>query len=435
MSQMRLFGSSGIRGVIGKDFTIELAESIGEAAGGMHGRIVMGRDTRTSGPMVAQAIVCGATAAGAEVHDAGMVSTPTLARAASSFGCGIMVTASHNPAQYNGVKLWNPDGSAFDTIQMEEVEDRIDSPRPGKDWRSVGRSFMLEGAERSHIDAILDGVKGSEASVVVDCGCGATFRVSPLALRELGCSVLSLNAQPDGFFPGRTPEPTEEALADLKAAVLRRKADLGIAHDGDGDRMVAVDDKGRFVSGDRLIALFASAMNASGVVAPMDASMVLDEMVGTVERCRVGDVYVAEALKRTGLDFGGEPSGTYIFPRQTYCPDGVLAGAMLASMASEQPLSERLDSLPSFPSARGSQPFKAEERGQVVERLGAEMSGLDCDRLLTLDGFRAEFPDGWLLVRLSGTEPKLRTTAEARDQEELERLQGIVRGVVGRCLA
>ncbi len=108
---------------------------------------------------------------------------------------------------------------------------------------------------------------------------------------------------------------------------------------------------------------------------------------------------------------------------------------MLASMASEQPLSERLDSLPSFPSARGSQPFKAEERGQVVERLGAEMSGLDCDRLLTLDGFRAEFPDGWLLVRLSGTEPKLRTTAEARDQEELERLQGIVRGVVGRCLA
>ena len=198
---MRLFGSSGIRGVIGDGFTIELAERIGEAVGSLHDRIVLGRDTRTSGPMVAQALVCGATAAGAEVHDAGMVSTPTLARAASKFGCGIMVTASHNPAQYNGVKLWNPDGSAFDTEQMETVEDRIDSPLPAKGWRDVGRFHILEGAERDHIEAILDGVGGSEASVVVDCGCGAAFRVSPLTLREMGCSVLSLNAQPDGFFP------------------------------------------------------------------------------------------------------------------------------------------------------------------------------------------------------------------------------------------
>ena len=385
--------------------------------------------------MVAQALVCGATAAGAEVHDAGMVSTPTLARAASKFGCGIMVTASHNPAQYNGVKLWNPDGSAFDTEQMETVEDRIDSPLPAKGWRDVGRFRILEGAERGHIEAILGGVGASEASVVVDCGCGAAFRVSPLTLREMGCSVLSLNAQPDGFFPARTPEPTEEALSDLKAAVVQRKADAGIAHDGDGDRMVAVDDRGRFVSGDRLIALFASAMNAQGVVAPMDASMVLDEMVGQVERCKVGDVYVAEALKRTGLGFGGEPSGTYIFPRQTYCPDGVLAGALLASMLSEQRLSDRLDALPSFPSARGSRPFRAEQRKELLQRLGSEMSGLDCDRLLTLDGFRAEFSDGWFLIRLSGTEPKVRTTVEARDEEEMRRLQAVMENIMGRCLA
>jgi phosphoglucosamine mutase len=189
------------------------------------------------------------------------------------------------------------------------------------------------------------------------------------------------------------------------------------------------------VSGDRLIALFASAMNAQGVVAPMDASMVLDEMVGQVERCKVGDVYVAEALKRTGLGFGGEPSGTYIFPRQTYCPDGVLAGALLASMLSEQRLSDRLDALPSFPSARGSRPFRAEQRKELLQRLGSEMSGLDCDRLLTLDGFRAEFSDGWFLIRLSGTEPKVRTTVEARDEEEMRRLQAVMENIMGRCLA
>lgn len=431
---MSLFGSSGIRGVVGEDFTVELAERLGEAVGSMHGRIVLGRDTRTTGPMISQALVCGAAAVGAEVHDAGMVSTPTLARAAGSFGCGIMVTASHNPAQYNGVKLWNPDGAAFDTPQMEAVEARLTNPAEVRGWRHVGRSFPLEGAERSHLEAIVSSVGTSTASAVVDCGCGATFRVSPLTLREMGCSVLSLNAQPDGFFPGRTPEPTEDQLADLKAAVLRREADVGIAHDGDGDRMVAVDDRGRFVDGDRLIALFASAMGARGVVAPMDASMVLDEMVGRVERCKVGDVYVAEALKRTGLDFGGEPSGTYIFPRHTYCPDGVLAGALLARMASEQPISERLDALPSFPVARESHRFEARQKEEVRDRLRQAVEGLDCDRLLTLDGFRAEFPDGWMLLRLSGTEPKLRVSVEARDREELARLTAIAQDLVGRCL-
>ncbi|NLK24962.1 MAG: phosphoglucosamine mutase [Euryarchaeota archaeon] len=431
---MSMFGSSGIRGIVGKEFTIELAEQIGEAVGSMHDRIVLGRDTRTSGPMVAQALISGAAVAGSDTYDAGMVSTPTLARAASSFGCGIMVTASHNPPQYNGVKLWSPDGSAFDTPQMEEVECRLESPRGGRDWRHVGRSYSLEGVEKAHMDSIVDSVGVSTASVVVDCGCGATCRISPLTLREMGCSVLSLNAQPDGFFPGRTPEPTENQLNDLKASVLQREADVGIAHDGDGDRMVAVDERGRFVDGDRLIALFASAMGARGVVAPMDASMVLDEIVGQVERCKVGDVYVAETLKRTGLDFGGEPSGTFIFPRETYCPDGVLAGAMLAKMVSEQSLSERLDELPSFPVARESYRFEAENKAEVLRHLKENMEGLDCDRLLTMDGFRAEYSDGWMLIRLSGTEPKLRTVVEARDDEELERLATIVHDIVGRCL-
>ncbi|NLI73974.1 MAG: phosphoglucosamine mutase [Euryarchaeota archaeon] len=432
---MQLFGSSGIRGIVGESFTIELARGIGEAVGSMYQHIVLGRDTRTTGPMMMHAIICGANSAGASVYDAGMISTPTLARATSGFDCGIMVTASHNPAQYNGIKLCNPDGSAFNTEQTKSVEERIDSPLPAKNWTDVGRVFTFEGAEKAHIEAILDDVDNSEASVVVDCGCGAAFRISPLALRELGCSVLSLNAQPDGHFPARTPEPTEDALNDLKAAVIKRGADVGIAHDGDGDRMVAIDDRGRFVSGDRLIALFASAMNVKGLVAPVDASMILDEMISKVERCRVGDIYVAEMLKQSGLEFGGEPSGTYIFPRQTYCPDGVLAGAMIASIADEQPLSERLDALPSFPSSRSSWPFRAENRIELSKCIEDEMNQLDCDRLLTMDGFRAEFSDGWILVRLSGTEPKIRTTVEARDEEELRRLTNIVDKIIDRCLA
>jgi phosphoglucosamine mutase len=432
---MSLFGSSGIRGVVGQDFTVDLTVSISEAVGSLHQSIVLGRDTRTTGPMVAQALIAGATSMGAEVHDAGMVSTPTLARAASEFDCGLMVTASHNPSQYNGVKMWNPDGSAFDSVQMNEVENRIAnrSSEP-RDWRHVGSCSTLEGAVQRHVEAIARSVGEATAKVVLDCGCGATFEVSPLTLRTLGCGVTSLNCQADGYFPGRMPEPTEEQLQDLKELVISKSADLGIAHDGDGDRMVAVDYKGRFIDGDRLIALFATYLKAKGVVAPMDASMVLDDITGKVVRCKVGDVYVAEALKSSGLEFGGEPSGTYIFPNETFCPDGVYAGALLAKMASEDRLSTMVDALPRYPVKRESHKFEARRRAEVEERLREEAQGLDCDRLLTLDGYRAEFPDGWFLVRLSGTEPKVRVTVEARDERELERLAELSSRVVGRCL-
>jgi phosphoglucosamine mutase len=432
---MSLFGSSGIRGVVGQDFTVDLAVSISEAVGSLHSSIVLGRDTRTSGQMVARALIAGATSMGADVQDAGMISTPTLARAASEFDCGLMVTASHNPSPYNGVKMWNPDGSAFDTVQMNEVENRIaHRAYEHKGWRHVGTSKRYEGAVHRHVQSIARSIGEASARVVLDCGCGATFEVSPLTLRTIGCGVTSLNCQADGHFPGRNPEPTEDQLYDLKELVVIKGADLGIAHDGDGDRMVAVDDKGRFIDGDRLIALFATYLKMKGVVAPMDASMVLDDIVGRVIRCKVGDVYVAEALKSSGLEFGGEPSGTYIFPNETFCPDGVYAGALLAKMASEDRLSAMIDGLPRYPVRRESHKFEARRRREVEERLKAEAQGLDCDRLLTVDGFRAEYSDGWFLVRLSGTEPKLRITVEARDEEGLERLKEISARMVGRCL-
>ncbi len=433
---MSLFGSSGIRGVVGEDFTIELAVSIGAAVGDGNDELVLGRDTRTSGDMIANALVSGATSTGCDVHDAGMASTPTLARAAAIYDCGLMVTASHNPGPYNGVKLWNPDGSAFDSAQMSDIEMLITTQRfDRKDWKEVGKGHRHEGAIESHIASILRSVPTSSAKVVLDCGNGATSTISPYVLRRMGCDVTTLNCQPDGFFPGRTPEPTEDQLSDLKEAVLRKGADLGIAHDGDGDRMVAVDDRGRFVDGDRLLALFTSEMAADGVVAPMDASMVLNDIAGNVIRCKVGDVYVAEELKRSGFPFGGEPSGTYIFPEETYCPDGVFAAALLAKMAAERPLSKMLDDLPSYPVHRESFKFEAKKKAGILSTLESSMRSLECDQLLTLDGFRAEYPDGWFLIRPSGTEPKIRLTIEARNKDELERLVLVARTVLGRCMA
>jgi len=432
---MSLFGSSGIRGVVGQVITPDLALRIGAAVGSLAPTIVLAKDTRTSGDMVQHALAAGANSVGADLYFAGMVPTPTLARAAEQYACGLMVTASHNPPEYNGVKMWNPDGSAFDSAQMRQVEALIEkrSYRP-VDWDHVGKAHLHQGAVEDHIEAVLDSVKGSEAKVVLDCACGATTVISPILLRKMGCSVLGLNCQPDGFFPGRLPEPTEEHLSDLRELLTKRKADLGLAHDGDGDRVVAFDERGRFVDGDRLLALFAVHSGARDIVAPVDASMVLDDLVkGKVIRTKVGDVFVAEALKISGAGFGGEPSGTYIFPEETYCPDGVYAAALLVSMLEGRKLSEMVDALPKYPVARRSLPFKGEAK-DVSLKLEKVMRALPCDELITVDGYRAQYEDGWFLIRLSGTEPKIRITVESRTEVRVKALTEKAEEIVKRCI-
>ena len=433
---MSLFGSSGIRGLVGQVITPDLAMSIGAAVGSLGREVLLAKDTRTSGDMMVNALSAGITATGANASYAGMVPTPTLARAAEAYDCGLMVTASHNPPEYNGVKVWNPDGSAFDTAQMRKLEGLIE----GKgyhlaDWREVGRCAVHTGAIEDHISAVLDSVKPTKAKVVLDCGCGATTSVSPILLRKLGCSVLGINCQPDGHFPGRLPEPTEENLTVLKQLVIRKDVDVGLAHDGDGDRMVAFDERGRFIDGDRLLALFTTFLGAKDIVAPVDASMVLDDLVdGRVIRTRVGDVYVAEALKAHGVEFGGEPSGTFIFPGETYCPDGVYAAALLASMIQEGKLSKMVDSVPRYPVSRASYPFDPKGRKALESKLEKAMASLRCLELITVDGYRAQFEEGWFLVRLSGTEPKLRLTVEARKDKDLKGLVSKADKVVRECL-
>lgn len=432
---MSLFGSSGIRGVVGADFTVDLAAKIGNAVGSLHGEIIHGRDPRLSGLMVLQALVAGETAAGAQVYDAGMVPTPTLAMAAEDFDCGIMITASHNPPEYNGIKLWNADGSAFNSEQMAEIEKRIAADWQTVGWKSTGSYQSWEGAIEKHTAVICDALTDSSAKTVIDCGCGATSVISPLVLRTLGCKVTSLNAQPDGYFPGRTSEPTEEQLQDLKTLVIKKEADVGIAHDGDGDRMVAVDETGKYLSGDRLLLLFASWLGVNSIAVPVDASMAVDDLVKEVHRCRVGDVFISELLKERDIDFGGEPSGTYVFPEEYYCPDGIFAGALLSKIAAERKLSESIAELPTYPAFRGSSSFNSAQREVVTSRLAEEMAAVDCDHLTVLDGYRAESADGWFLIRLSGTEPKLRFVAEARAETEAREFKEQAEKIIQRCIA
>ncbi|AFD00751.1 phosphoglucosamine mutase [Methanocella conradii HZ254] len=435
---MSLFGSSGIRGIVNEAVTPELALRAGKALGVEYRSIVVGRDPRTSGQMIEDALVSGLLAMGARVARVGVVSTPTLAYAAREYDCGVMVTASHNPPEYNGLKFWNPDGMAFSLEQQNSLERSIYEDIKGVSWRDVGSEMPRYDAIQNHIDAILRSVEHYPLKVVVDCGCGAASTITPYVLREMGCSVITLNAQPDGFFPARNPEPVDENLSELKKAVIASGADLGIAHDGDADRMMAVDDEGRLVTGDELLAYFCQHEVKYSLACPVDVSMMVEKAVNgaRIYRTRIGDAFVSEEVRRAGADFGGETSGTWIFPRMSYCPDGIYAAARLVELVCKNgKLSDAIDALPKYPIRRGGIKLSHDiDKAHLMELIKKEMDVSRAVDVNTLDGLRVGYEDGWVLVRPSGTEPKVRITAEAEDEETLGRLYSEAEAVVKRCV-
>ena len=397
---------------------MQLALKIGIAVGNVYGNAVVGCDTRTSSGALKHAFISGLLAGGARCCDAGVLPTPTLAFATSEFKAGVMITASHNPPEYNGIKLLNPDGSAFDSRQRKQMEEMVlgDSFSVAL-WQEIKNSNIYEGAIERHIERILTDFPAEfKVKVVVDCGCGAASMITPYLLGRLGCEVVGLNCYPSGCFP-RGIEPIEANLGDLMKATKELGADLGIAHDGDGDRMMVVDDRGRFVSGDKLLTIFAQGVGAKRIVTTIDASMSIDEMGFNVRRTRVGDPYVSEELKKGG-DFGGEPSGSWIFPGISLCPDGIYAAAQVVALASQQKLSQLTDSISYYPVLRGSIGSEEIAMSKLEQRLMA-MKPLSTSNI---DGIKLNFADGWLLIRVSGTESKIRVTAEAKSEARVHQL-------------
>ncbi|WP_200530791.1 phosphoglucosamine mutase [Halorubrum sp. LN27] len=427
MTEREYFGTSGIRGRVGEEVDADLALTVGRALAGETDRVVVGRDARTSGPTLVDALAAGLTECGTDVIDVGVASTPTVARAIATWDAdaGVAVTASHNPPQDNGLKLWQPSGQAYDQSGQDRLVERIRAADFDRQpWDALGKRSTRTEARAAHAEAIADAVEVADPpSVVVDLGNGAGG-VSVDALGAIGCSVETLNAQPDGRFPGRPSEPTAENCSTLAATVGSTDADLGIAHDGDADRMMAVTGEGEFVPGDVLLALFARDAAGPGdrVAVPVDTSLLvadaLAEVGAEVVRTRVGDVYVAERTTEEGVVFGGEPSGAWIFPEDTLCPDGPLAAAKLVELVSDAgPLAEQVADVERYPIRRTT--FEVREKAAVMERIGDAVEA-DYEDVDTLDGVRVDLGDAWFLVRASGTEPRIRVTAEARDPERAD---------------
>lgn len=395
-----LFGSSGVRRKYGRDLC-DLALALGASLAGMGGRILLGTDTRTTGPVLKNLISGGILGGGGEVRDAGIVPTPVIGYGARFFDAGAMITASHNPEEYNGIKLFNRDGSSFSGSQQSCIEEGIGHPRwTGWDHQGEIRNFD---AGTPYLSAVLENrTARPDLTLLLDCGNGAGSVISPRLLSLQGVRVSCINCNPAGRF-ARPSEPTAEHLAYLGSVVKNRAAGGAIVHDGDADRMMALDHRGRFISGDHLLMLFVRYLGIKEVVTTYDASMAIDE-IATVRRTPVGDTYVSAELTRWG-QFGGEPSGAWIFPDHSLCPDGPYAAAVFCEMVSEWDLAAEIDAMPSYPVFRESLP--CENAREILFALGAENP---------TDGIRIEDEHGWCLVRASGTEPKIRLTAEGTDQ-------------------
>lgn len=426
-------GITGVRGVVGETFTPELAVGFAQAFGTYMdgGRILVSRDTRPSGPMVRAAVLGGLMAAGCEVVDLGVCPTPSmqLAVARSGAGGGIAVTAGHNPSQWNALKFVRADGLYLNPAQAEELLDIFHQGEFAKaTWDKVARRVETADAVAWHIETLVqsfdvEAIRARRLKVAVDCCNGACARLIPRWLEELGCEVLAVNDDPAAPFP-HSPEPKPETMAQLRAVVKAGRADVGFAHDADGERLGVVTEQCEPLSEEATLALAAEILlprQPGIVVTNLSTSGAVDIVAARhnsrVVRTPVGQAYVSEAIVETGAVLGGEGSGGVSLPRVHPTHDSAAAvGLILEHLAlSGEAVSATAARLPRLSMVKHNVKVEPNQIYSLLQRLRAqaEQEGRVSD--LT-DGVKFEAARGWLHARASNTESMIRLIAEAPDE-------------------
>ncbi len=373
---MALFGTNGVRGIANEYIVPELAVNLARCLGtymGSKGTVTIGCDTRISGQMLKSAAIAGALSTGLNVIDVGIVPTPSILYYVRDFAdAGIIVTASHNPREYNGIKFIAGDGSEFSRDAEKDIEKIYSSGKYSiVSWEKTGSFRIDPGANDYYIRNIINSVnaeaiRGRRLKVVTDTGCGAGSLTLPFLLRELGCQILTLEAQPDGTFPWRNPEPLPEALTELTKLVKMTGADLGAAHDGDADRVVFVDENGEFINDEVLLAMMAKYIvehEKGPIVTPVSSSQRMADVAkdAGVELywTAVGSINVARKMMEVNAVFGGEGNGGLIFPKHQYCRDGAMGCAkVLEILTGGEKLSELAKSVPQYFNEKTKVPAK-----------------------------------------------------------------------------
>jgi phosphomannomutase/phosphoglucomutase len=438
----RLFGTDGVRRVVGEEltpwFVSEFACSLAHLLQG-EGPVLVGWDFRTSSASIARLLSGSLSMCGLDAVEVGQLPTPCFQFNVKTLRArlGTMVTASHNPTPFNGIKVTGPEGLEIPREDEEVVERAMaEKTFPKVPWNRVGTVRADPGAIDRYLASIranvdVAAIAHAAPRVVLDCGNGTSAVTSPRLLRELGTRLTTLNANADGYFPGHPSEPTDENLADLKATVVAVGAALGVAHDGDSDRVAFVDEKGRYVPGEETLALFAKwmlgkhpgATIATSITSSSVVSDVVRESGGKLSVSRSGSLPVARSAIETGAVFAGEENGGYYWPTHQVARDGPMSSAKMLELLVEtgRPLSELLAELPKYHVIKRKIELPPVYKAPVMDAVRAEL-GREAEKTIAIDGVKAFFSDGWILVRPSGTEPICRIFAEAKDRSTAERL-------------
>ena len=431
---MKMFGTNGIRGIANEylecNMLVKIGMSIAKVLG--PGPIAIAMDTRTSSDMIRSAVSAGIMSMGCDIHDLGMVPTPALqyyVKSHDNVTGGVMITASHNPPEFNGVKCVSADGTECNPEEERAIEDAFDVELKTVPWDRIGSEVVISDAAEQYIESIIakadvELLKKAKLSICVDCSNGAASFTTPELLRRLGVKIFAINSCPDGMFPGHHSEPVEANLTELIRTTPFVKADMGAAHDGDADRCVFVTSSGRYLPGDVSLALLSknAVMISKGskkvVTTVAVSSMVSDavkEAGGSVELTAVGSPKVARRMMNCGGIIGGEDNGGIIIAEHQYCRDGAMAIVrMLESIARNGPLDEQVDKLPKYTTIKHVLPCPDDVKEKLLSTLKENHKN---DKVNDLDGVRIDYDDGWAIMRPSGTEPKFRVTSESKDEK------------------
>jgi phosphoglucosamine mutase len=417
----RYFGTDGVRGIVGETMTPELVERLGRAAAlwSGRGRVFIGRDTRGSGPMLEEAFAAGVASVGGNAVLGGVLTTPAVALL--SLDLGIVVSASHNPPEYNGIKFFDGAGQKLTDVAEEEIEALLDEPPRGE----RGAIDRIGVAADSYTEHVLDrfGSPLGGLTVAVDCANGAYSGIAPSAFERLGAEVLPLADKPDGTNINVGCGATDLGL--LQEQVVGAGADLGVAFDGDGDRMLAVDGDGGIVDGDQILAILALHLQVDTVVVTVMTNLGFHRLMADsgirVVTTDVGERYVLEALRREHAILGGEQSGHLICLDGHVTGDGLAAALLLCRALEGRTLAEAAAVMPRF--------------AQVKENLPVQIRELPDDLLEEVQSLNRALDGGArVLVRPSGTEPLVRILAEAENEQEAASLCARISALVRREL-
>ncbi len=441
----RLFGTNGVRGVFNKDLTLDLALKLSYALGTYfkEGKILLGYDGRHSSPLLADVVTAGLNVMGLDIYNAGLVPTPCLQYCVKRLGYdgGVMITASHNPPEYNGIKVIARDGVEIPREEESKIEEIFFSSNFKLSDR-LGGEYSISNAIDVYINGILslidsDAIRSKCFKVVVDLGNGAQATTIPRLLDALGCKVIAINERIDGSFPGRGSEPTVDNLSELAVKVIDNNADLGVAYDGDGDRSIFCDEHGNVYTGDRSGAILIDHIlgkhckgydNNVKIVTPINSSMLIDVVASKykakVVRIKVGSVEVSREMLRSNALLGLEENGGFMYARHIAVRDGAMSTALMleALAVSNNSLSELNGMYRRFYQYKTKFQCSSTESLRVIEELRNHASD---KRIEDIDGIKIWIDDeSWVMVRQSGTEPIMRLYAEASNET---RLKDIVR--------